>query len=296
MISNNLKLVLDQQIKQFKTLRNPTVKDVSKKDILFTIKNGEVKFETGGFEVDPVRVNAVHSEISRLNIDDIDLSFILHTDDVATEANEEVKTLCFSKLRRQKFVTIPNLHIMIGGVNGYLNQVKQFDVEYHKKIQQSLFCGSPTGSDIHKVGSRLEYASLIMRNGLARDNLCILSTTPILNIQQQLMYKYLVNIDGYSCSWDRIYWQLYSNSLVFYYNRNKEIVELHHELLKENEHYVAVCAESIQSNIEHFNKSTSDDERRKIIQNGKDFIREYFSSDNNSISNIINYILINGTN
>lgn len=290
MIDNILKTVIDKQVIEFKLLQDPSIEDITPENNLIIIDNGDIKVLSHKKPQDEYRLSIFVDVLKKINLSNIKCSFLLNTLDVSENNNK--KTICFSKKRHQSFITAPNIHVILGAVNYFIRQVNNYDISYDKKINKSLFCGSPTGKKSSSyLGKRIQYISDTLYNNIRNNHVCLLVNNSIMGIDYQLQFKYLVNIDGDSCSWDRIYWQMYSNSLTWYYKRDNSIVELYHELIKENIHYIPVD-EKLNIVYDFFeNDVSSIDFRNSIINNGKNFIQKYFLNENNNYTNIIEYII-----
>ena len=92
-----------------------------------------------------------------------------------------------------------------------------------------------------------------------------------------LEYKYLVDVDGNSCSFERYFWVLLSNSLVL-----KQItpnIQWYYSALNPYEHFVPV-KEDLSDLLEKYEWALSHDlEAKKIAQNATEFAKENLSTE-----------------
>ena len=89
------------------------------------------------------------------------VKFILLPHDVTSETkNNEHYSICFSKLRDQNFVTIPNIHLLMGAVDKLFAAVNKHDSDLTNKVKSSVFAGGPQGD---KRSAYLKKLSLHMK-------------------------------------------------------------------------------------------------------------------------------------
>jgi len=256
--------ILDQQIS--KQVNKPDVNDIVEYSCLFSYsQDGSLEYKAHDKCCHP-RVIELLSILKRFNIKNT--SFLLYTHDYTRDYEDNHKyVLCFGKKNSQSFITIPNNHLLNGTVDYFLSEVRLNDIITSEKLNQSLFVGGPNGG---VDGPRSTYAFSGLDNSKHK---IILANFPILSIKEQLRFRYLINIDGNGMCYDRLYWQLASNSVPVYLQRNNDIVQLHDSLLMPNFHY-------IESNIADWSQTFDTIEDKhcvdSIVDNGKAFIREHF--------------------
>jgi len=92
-----------------------------------------------------------------------------------------------------------------------------------------------------------------------------------------LKYKYLVDVDGNTCSWQRMYWILLSNSVLL--KQVTDNIEWYYGNLKPNEHFIPV-KEDLSDLIEKINWAKSNDGKaRKIAKNATQFAKKNLSEE-----------------
>jgi len=284
MIHKDIKKLIDSQISTQSV--KPIEDDIIPYSCLFwTDQDGVLSYKSGENVCIP-RVKTLHEKLNLINLPK-NISFLFLTHDYSDPVHYDDKhnfSLCFGKLNTQPFITIPNSHLLIGHVDNLLLEVKRFDIPTKQKQNQSIFAGGP---NCDKDGARLRYGI----SGIdPKAHFYLLSNRPIISIQEQLQFLFNLNIDGHSLGYDRLYWQMASNSLPVYIERNKDIIQIHDILIKPNIHYLESTVESWQSDFKEILKDV--DKIENIIVNGKNFISEHFghSAQHSSIE-ILEYII-----
>jgi len=99
-------------------------------------------------------------------------------------------------------------------------------------------------------------------------------TKPV-TFEDQFRYKFLLDIPGNTCSWDRIPIVMNSNSLLFRFPCDD--VCAFHSLFEENEHFVPVTEEDVFEKREYY--LANPEKALAIITNAQAFSREFFNGD-----------------
>jgi len=162
--------------------------------------------------------------LSRLN--DLSCKIIINLCDGCRES-EKYTRLCFSSSKNSKHIQIPDPHIF---------QYEKFtdNLKWSDKLDMVYFIGSDTGpiaddllnerirfcnkaksaKHINAKISNFVHFNDEMLHDLSIDKTCIHSQ--YVPIDQQLKYKYILNINGNTSSWDRIPWAMMSNSYLIH--------------------------------------------------------------------------------
>ena len=100
--------------------------------------------------------------------------------------------------------------------------------------------------------------------------------TEYTSVEEHIRYKYLLDVDGWTSTWDRIVWILRSNSLLL--KQNTTTVEWFSGDLEDNVHYKIVPAYITNSLIDTIAWARNNDPIvRKIADKGTKFAIEHFS-------------------
>lgn len=279
-MNSEVKNILDKQISLQKNI--PTTDDIVDYSCLFTYSdNGSLHYKASDKCCTP-RVLELESILKRFHIRNVSILFYTHdyTKDYEDSLNY---VLCFGKKVDQSFITIPNNHLTNGTVDYFLNEVRTNDILTSEKLKQTLFVGGPNGS---VSGSRSNYAF----SGLdSTKHKVVITNFPLLSIKEQLKFRYLINIDGNGMCYDRLYWQLASNSIPVYLQKNIDIIQLHDSLLIPNTHYVESSIDEWQRQFETLEETCCID---SIVDNGKAFINKHFGiSAKDRCIQIIKYVI-----
>jgi hypothetical protein len=198
--------------------------------------------------------------------------------------------MVFSKNKDSKCILIPDLYSM----NNYGGKISKRDnIPFSKKINESLFIGATTGSNNPEKNDRLKLCNYALNNKNIKayiNTLCQIPEVKIaktypkyksflhssLSIETQIKNKYLINIDGNTCAWDRLPWILNSNSICFKKKSNNKC--WYYDLLENNKHYVEF--EEPNNITEIMNNLNSNQNRCiNIIKNANLFVDEYLNED-----------------
>jgi hypothetical protein len=111
------------------------------------------------------------------------------------------------------------------------------------------------------------------------------------SIQDQLKYKYILDIDGWACTWDATFWKLYSGSVLL---KQKSVwKQWYYDELIEYVHYVPFANDFSDLNEQIQWCINNDDKCQEIINNSRKFILDKLNWNQvqNDIINKFNYIL-----
>lgn len=284
MIHQDIKNLIDSQI-AVQTVK-PTEDDIIPYSCLFSTNQDGVLSYKSGKDVCVPRVDLLYEKLNWISLPK-NISFLFLTHDYSDPVHYDNKnnfSLCFGKLESQPFITIPNLHLLIGHVDILLLEVNKFDIPTQQKQKKSIFAGGP---NCYQNGARIRYGISGIDPSI---HVYFLSNQSIVSIQQQLQYLCTITIDGHSLCYDRLYWQMASNSLPIYIERNQDITQVHDVLIKPNIHYIESTVEGWQS---AFHEMLEDMEKvENIVKNGKSFINEHFGySAQHSAIEILEYTI-----
>jgi len=158
---------------------------------------------------------------------------------------------------------------------------------FDKKSNKAIFVGSSTGSINSRVNERLNLCNNFINNNHIKcyiSNFCQISMSDINNeypnyrlfssrhipISKQLEYKYIINVDGNTCAWDRIPWILNSNSLCLKKKSSHKC--WYYDFMNKDEHFIEfVNDDEIEKKI----NTISLNECNKIINNANEFCNNY---------------------
>jgi hypothetical protein len=193
--------------------------------------------------------------------------------------------LTFAKRKQDKYpVLIPD-PFMLGNYGGRLSIKDPYAFE--QKASKVGFYGVTTGNRKASLNQRLQLANWSVSNrdftdfhitGIAQMSVDdVLSAYPSfkediyrppVNQQEQYKYKYLMSVDGNTCSYDRLCWIMKSNSLLFKYVSDE--ILFYYPLLLENTHFVSVNKNNLKNKFTYYENNPR--ETNNIIMNGTTFV------------------------
>jgi hypothetical protein len=100
---------------------------------------------------------------------------------------------------------------------------------------------------------------------------------PYISPQESLKYKYLIDIDGHSCSYSRTAWILYSNSLLF--KHQSENVQWYYSSMQPYQHYIPVVEDFSNLQLQFAWAEQHPSEVQKIINDAQQLAAQTFSQE-----------------
>ncbi len=154
---------------------------------------------------------------------------------------------------------------------------------WHEKKSIALWRGGP----IDSTGFRkkiVAFSKLPHNRNLIDAEFAHLNSEKYLSKKQQVAYKYLLSIDGASSTWERLVWQLHSNSLVF--KQNSTQMQWFYRGLNPFKHFIPINDEAdVLEKISW--AETHPDEVQGIINNANQF-----SEQNLTLEDFCHYLII----
>jgi hypothetical protein len=202
--------------------------------------------------------------------------------------------LCFSKrINDPSAICFPDIYyILHKGYKQMLNNIDNNLVKWDNKINKLIYRGNNNNGYIYNF---IDYKD---KNKNPRQYFCekfknnkfIDLNNNKLSKSKQIKYKYILDIDGYTNSWEGTVWKLYSGSVVI---KQKSIwKQWYYDELHEWIHYVPVNNDF--SNLEVIINwcINNDSICKQIAKNSRKFIKEKLNNNYvlNKISNDINIL------
>lgn len=218
---------------------------------------------------------------------------------------QHIPCLTFSKTAYSNNILMPSINQMTKLWE--LDHVDLYDTPFSKKRKAVCFAGSFTGnmSELDK-NQRLEFLNKFYKKAgytcyltrppkLDEDSFsttlqkikdyypdfpddAILNEEKRISIQDQLMYAYQICIDGHTCSWARMVWQLYANVVpIKIRNRYHSWKEWYYPLLDFSKHCLEIDISETEQVIDYLKNNP--DESQTIVDNGKEFAKKFLSRD-----------------
>jgi hypothetical protein len=252
------------------------------------------------------------SNINNLN-NNIFMDYITTINDSNIENNlKNINIVTFSKYINDNTICIPDFHYIKS--NGYKNIIKLIDnnfVDWNNKINKCVWRGSHS-SDLYynfidyqnREGVKnilyLDDIDIYITNGPRNYFIDLYNKSKFINIdyksnylsiENQLKYKYILDIDGWACTWDATFWKLYSGSVLL---KQKSVwKQWYYDELIEYVHYVPFANDFSDLNEQIQWCINNDDKCQEIINNSRKFVLDKLNWNQvqNDIINKFNYIL-----
>lgn len=264
--------------------------------VRFTIKEGHITFSHDDKNLYSRHFKELLASIQKLNesVQLPDVDFIVSLED-GFEGNPGVGP-CFVFAKREdvdSLILIPDINALVG--YGKLREIipkTSLQIPWEKKIAKGFWRGSTTGG----------HSTLSNWNDLARAKLVLLSLISPKDIDARfhkvvqcdpeipqlmkakgmvsksvskpdhLKYKFLVDVDGNSCSFERYFWLLLSNSLVI--KQLSPNIQWYYGGLEPYKHFVPV-KKDLSDLMEKVKwAQENDSEARQIALNATEFVKE----------------------
>jgi hypothetical protein len=239
------------------------------------------------------------------------ISFILGLGDSDEKShNKNIPIICFTKKSNLNNILIPNIDFFMGTMITQIINVSNNDIDFNKKIDGSCFAGSSTGTMIDNkrvryclkmAGKENHFAKItdITQGSLSEWKSIFPKIESIIennyyNIQNQLQYKILINIDGNTLCYSRLYWQILSNSAVVYLEPDTSYTQFFDTKILSN-FYFSSSLNNIDNIHNYILDKNNEDKIIKMKIEGKKYLQncfeDYINNKEKFLSSILVYIL-----
>lgn len=256
-------------------------KDISKTELLkneaqFFISSGDLHLERVGQNIDQFRlnffINLTTEVIKFYNLNNLNFKFIVNLNDGPENESSETR-LCFARPRNSPHICIPDSHL--SKTVSICNSLESIDKPFNEKINKASFFGSDTGRK-YKNGSvqRVNFCQKYKNSEKVIAKITNFVDQPFdisvyhepVSIKDQLDYKYIININGNTTSWERLIWAMNSNSFCLFLRppSHQDEISWYYHMFELSQFFITVDENSIenfldwsfdwQSEIESFNE------------------------------------------
>ena len=243
---------------------------------------------------------------------DLDVMLPVCLSDTSNTPLQEIPCLVFSKTSFSNNILIPSVNNLIESPE--ITLVNAFDSPTHKKRDAVCFAGSLTGTSEMEDNVRLQLlkeliewedssrfiqlirppklnggkerfediilniAKCMPNQGIENIKKYILNSEAKVSIAEQLGYRYQLCVDGHTCAWARLPWQMQSNCVpIKIRNKRHDWKEWFYYLLNPCKHFLEVDIEDLSIAYEYLKNNPQAE--NDIVQAGKDFVSKYYSED-----------------
>ena len=285
-------------------------------DLIVRFKSGDLQIIKNRELIDSKKIVNIRSRLLAAYVDDArkkypeivnnwDFTIPVCFSDTSDDPLQEIPCLVFSKTAFPTNILMPSPNNLIG--HWEVDRVRAFDGPLHTKTNKMCFIGSLTGNtELMDINMRARVASelaecddawcRLLRPPQSDDDywdniLKSLKTTYpnipddfIINqhqkieIEEQIKHKYQICVDGHSCAWARLPWQMSANCVPLKIrNPRHNWKEWFYPLLNPNKHFLEV---DIQELLQAYNYlETNPQAQLDIAEAGKSFVQDYCSSE-----------------
>ena len=175
--------------------------------------------------VDEIRLNFfiqfTAETIRHHNLSDLDFEAIVNFNDGPQNDSKETR-LCFARPRNSPHICIPDSHLP--RTAGICRQISSVDIPFDEKIDKAIFRGSDTGAKHNGSVQRIDLCKRYRGSEKVDAKITNFVESPFqddiagpyTNIADQLKYKFILNVNGNTTSWERLIWAMKSNSICLF--------------------------------------------------------------------------------
>lgn len=175
--------------------------------------------------IDEIRLNFfiqfTEETIRQYNLCDLDFEAIVNFNDGPQNDSKETR-LCFARPRKSPHICIPDSHLP--RTSNICNQIEAVDIPLEEKLDKAVFYGSDTGAKYNGSVQRIDFCRRYRYSSRVDAKITNFVEFPFedaiagpyTSIANQLKYKYILNINGNTTSWERLIWAMKSNSICIY--------------------------------------------------------------------------------
>lgn len=232
----------------------------------FLISSGELRIERCSAKIDELRVNFfidfTSQVLKHFSLNHLSFKFIANFNDGPENDSKETR-FCFARPRNSPHICVPDSHL--GRTVSICNSLESIDKPFHQKINKISFFGSDTGRK-YKDGSvqRVNFCQRYKNseNIIAKITNFVeqpfdgsIYSSPV-SIKDQLDYKYILNINGNTTSWERLIWAMNSNSFCLFLRppSHQDEISWYYHMFDLTQFFITLDSNS----IENFLDSTID--------------------------------------
>ena len=195
----------------------------------YRIKDGECHCLRKSLDyLDPFRDGFLKSFTSQVlncyGLKDLSFEFVVNfNDETNNEHSGDPSKFVFARSKSSPHICIPDSHLW--QTINTCSRLADLDIEWGEKQDKVCFFGSDTGLPLNNgLTQRVNICKAHLNSKLVHAKITNFTKTPesssysspFVSIADQLKYKFILNINGNTTSWERLIWTMASNSLCIY--------------------------------------------------------------------------------
>jgi hypothetical protein len=199
----------------------------------------------------------------------LNFEFIFNSGDDVDFYEEGVPRWCFTRRSHHPNLLIPNPHV--GNIHNITKSFTNTDLEFEDKKDKAIFAGSYTGGFLPEDNQRFLFCLKNKDHDLGKfviSNFCVDKKvlqdydwkslgSDFISYDEQLKYKYILNINGNTNCWDRLLWAMNSNSLCLFLRPKREDMCWHYHYFKTFGGFVYADETDWEASVRFFNQNPS---------------------------------------
>ena len=225
----------------------------------FLVSSGELRIERCSAKIDELRVNFfvdfTSQVLKHFSLNHLSFKFIANFNDGPENDSKETR-LCFARPRNSPHICVPDSHL--GRTVSICNSLESIDKPFDQKVNKISFFGSDTGRK-YKDGSvqRVNFCQKYKNNENVIAKITNFVEQPFddsiysrsVSIKDQLDYKYILNINGNTTSWERLIWAMNSNSFCLFLRPppHQDEISWYYHMFDLTQFFITLDSDSIEN-------------------------------------------------
>jgi hypothetical protein len=280
--SDIIKFCLDKETNSIARLDPKAIREseLRPQELHVQIKDGRFTILRKHDSQDTLRNNFLISLFSarEINLGGLDFEFIFNSGDDVTFYEEGVPRWCFTRRCHHPNLLVPNPHIC--SIDRITGAFPSTDSDFFTKKDEAIFAGSYTGGRLPTDNQRFLFCLKNRDSELGKfaiTNFCVDTDllkdfdwksieSDYITPEEQLKYKYILNINGNTNCWDRLLWSMNSNSLCLFLRPKREDMCWYYHYFKTFGGFVYADETDWDESVRFFNKNPSTAEKLSKFQ------------------------------
>ena len=225
----------------------------------FFVSSGELRVERSNSRIDKLRldffIDFTSQVLKHYSLNNLNFKFIANFNDGPENDCKETR-LCFARPRNSPHICVPDSHL--GRTVSICNSLESIDKPFDQKINKVSFFGSDTGRK-YKDGSvqRVNFCQKYKNSENVIAKITNFVEQPFddsiysrsVSIKDQLDYKYILNINGNTTSWERLIWAMNSNSFCLFLRPppHQDEISWYYHMFDLTQFFITLDSDSIEN-------------------------------------------------
>ena len=225
----------------------------------FFVSSGELRVERSNSRIDKLRldffIDFTSQVLKHYSLNNLNFKFIANFNDGPENDSKETR-LCFARPRNSPHICVPDSHLV--RTVSICNSLESIDKPFDQKINKVSFFGSDTGRK-YKDGSvqRVNFCQRYKNSENVIAKITNFVEQPFddsiysrsVSIKDQLDYKYILNINGNTTSWERLIWAMNSNSFCLFLRPppHQDEISWYYHMFDLTQFFITLDSDSIEN-------------------------------------------------